>query len=153
MDDIKYSEIERKATPSQIQSSVDEVQTWTNNSLAKLNEDKSKEFRIDFSRRNNETRVFDPIFVNGKELEIGVTASNDLKWNAHIEIIVSRVAKRIYLITHATKAGKTSTERHCKNLLCLHSSNFFFILKIFPMYNKFMCSIFTIIVECGLETY
>jgi hypothetical protein len=48
---IISSEILHKAAPSQIQSSVDEVQTWTNNSLAKLNEGECKEFRIDFSRQ------------------------------------------------------------------------------------------------------
>ena len=45
--------------------------------------------------------------VNSKELEIlsnatilGLTVSSDLKWTAHVDKIVSKATKRLYLITH-----------------------------------------------------
>ena len=52
-----------------------------------------------------------PIMVNGKELELvshakilGLTVSSDLKWTAHVEKIVSKATKRLYLITQLKRA-------------------------------------------------
>ena len=60
--------------------------------------------------------MFAPITVNGKEFEIvshakilGLTVSSDLKWTAHVEKIVSKATKRLYLITQLKRA-KVPTE-------------------------------------------
>ena len=49
--------------------------------------------------------------VNDKELEIvsnatmlGLTVSSDLKWTAHVDKIVSKANKRLYLITQLKRA-------------------------------------------------
>ena len=73
--------------------------------------DKCKELRIDFSRNSNTSHTLAPILVNGKELEIvnnakilGLTISSDLKWRVHVETIVSKATKRLYLITQLKRA-------------------------------------------------
>ena len=49
--------------------------------------------------------------VSGKELELvshakilGLTVSSDLKWTVHVEKIVSKATKRLYLITQLKRA-------------------------------------------------
>lgn len=92
VDDTTISEILKKNQRSVIQSDVDEVQNWTVTNLAELNEDKCKEFRIDFSRNSSSSNTLAPIMVNGKELEIvnhakilRLTVTSNLKWRAHVE--------------------------------------------------------------------
>ena len=116
VDDTTISEILKKDRCSTIQLAVDEVQNWTETNLAELNEDKCKELRIDFSRNSNRSNMLAPITVNGKELEIvshakilGLTVSSDLKWTVHVEKIVSKATKRLYLITQLKRA-KVPTE-------------------------------------------
>ena len=53
-----------------------------------LNVNKCKELRISFAK---EQRVFDPIIIEGKEVELvtstkllGLTIANDLTWNNHV---------------------------------------------------------------------
>ena len=49
--------------------------------------------------------VFDPVVVNGKELEVvncikllGLTISNNLTWNAHLDEVIKKVGKRLYFL-------------------------------------------------------
>lgn len=65
-----------------------------------LKETKSKELRISFSTSN---KFFDPIIINNKNVEVitvekllGVTLSNDLKWNSHIANTCKKVPSRLY---------------------------------------------------------
>jgi hypothetical protein len=111
VDDTTISEILKKGQRSVIQLGVNEVQNWTETNLAQLNDDKCKELRIDFSRISNTSNTLVPILVNGKELEIvnnakilGLTISSDLKWRVHVETIVSKATKRLYLITQLKRA-------------------------------------------------
>ena len=69
---------------------------------AKLNSDKCKELRISFARNQQE---FQPILVNGQELEVvqsakllGVTVTNNLSWNEHINDIVKKASERWYFL-------------------------------------------------------
>ena len=109
--DTTLSEVVCKGKPSSIQESVDEVREWTRSNLAELNEDKRKELRIDFSRKQTQTNHLNPIRVNGKEIEVvyhakilGLTVSSDCKWKMHVDNIVSKANKRLYLITQLKRA-------------------------------------------------
>ena len=86
VDDTTILEIVKKYQRSTIQLEVDQVQNWTEISLAELNEE-CKELRIDLSENGNRRNTLAPIIVNDKELEIvsnatilGLTVSSDLKW-------------------------------------------------------------------------
>jgi hypothetical protein len=67
--------------------------SWSSENRVKLNPDKCKELRISFS---NQPRAFDPVVVDGKELDVvdtvellGVTLTNQLTWNPHIEKVIN----------------------------------------------------------------
>jgi hypothetical protein len=55
--------------------------------------------------------MFDPIIVNGEMLEVvdsakilGLTVSNNLKWNNHIDRIISKARKRLYFLSQLKRA-------------------------------------------------
>lgn len=73
-----------------------------------LNNDKCKVLRISFAKKSPE---FNPILINGEELEIvqsakllGVTISHNLSWNNHIIEIVKKAAKRLYFLVQLKRA-------------------------------------------------
>ena len=74
-----------------------------------LNADKCKELRSSFAKKQ---RVFDPIIIEGKEVEfvtstklLGLTISNDLTWNDHVTEITKEASKRLYFLTQLKRAG------------------------------------------------
>ena len=55
--------------------------------------------------------ALDPVEVNGQSLEkvstakiLGVTFRNDLKWNDHVDPIISKAAMRLYLLRQLKRA-------------------------------------------------
>ncbi|CAB4037097.1 Hypothetical predicted protein [Paramuricea clavata] len=67
----------------------------------KLNPRKCKEMLCNFMLNPN--IVEKPIFIGDQEIErvstyklLGVVLSDDLKWNSHIDYIVSKASKRLY---------------------------------------------------------
>ena len=87
---------------------MDSFETQCSTSKFELNENKGKEFRVDFSKSpGNPT----PVLVHGKPLEsikepklLGLTISNNLKWNTHIESIIKKASKRIYFLKQLKRA-------------------------------------------------
>jgi hypothetical protein len=73
-----------------------------------LKESKCKELRICFST----TKIdFDPIIINDKEIEVvpqakllGLTITNDLKWNSHVKNICKKVSSRLYFLRQLKRA-------------------------------------------------
>ena len=88
VDDTSVAEVVPSGSCSQAQCAADEVQSWSLDHKFQLNADKCKEMVVDLKKTK---QVFDPIIVNNKELDIvdhakilGLTISNDLRWNAHV---------------------------------------------------------------------
>ena len=79
------------------------VAQWSSENRVKLNSDKCKELRISFVK--NKAKLA-PIVVDKKELEcvdsaklLGVTISNNLTWNKHIDqAIVENAPKTRFLV-------------------------------------------------------
>ena len=74
-----------------------------------LNADKCKELIIDFKKNKH---AFSPAVVNGKELAVvnsakilGITLSNDLKWNFHVNETIKKANKRLYFLVLLRRAG------------------------------------------------
>ena len=85
---------------SNAQNIANKVMSWSSENRVQLNPDKCKELRISFS---NQPRAFDPVVVDGKELDVvdtvellGVTLTNQLTWNPHIEKVIKKACKRLY---------------------------------------------------------
>lgn len=97
VDDTTILKIVPKDLSSNIQALVDSFETQCSTNKFELNENKCKEFRIDFSKSPaNPT----PVLVHRKPLEsiketklLDLTISNNLKWNTHI--ILSPLSKKL----------------------------------------------------------
>ena len=76
---------------------------------------------IDFKRNNH---VFAPVTVNGKGLSvvnsvkiIGLTLSNDLSWNNHIDECIKKANKRLYFLVLLKRARV-----NCNDIINLYCS-------------------------------
>ena len=108
LDDTTVSEIIPKGQSSSAQEYVDSVADWTVDNRFQLNIDKCKEIRISFSKNNAD---LPPLFINGQELEVaqnakllGVTITNNLSWNLHINETIKKVSKRLYFLRELKRA-------------------------------------------------
>ena len=108
VDDSTMSESVGRNDSSLIQNYVDEFARKSIADGLQLKETKCKELRISFSRPN---KVFEPITINGKNIEVvtstkllGLTISNDLKWNTHISNTCKKVSTRLYFLRQLKRA-------------------------------------------------
>ena len=89
-----------------------DVVKWTDDNEMRLNCDKCKEIIVDFSRNQGQSSDAQDIFINEKTLGkvyhikmLGVTVSNDLTWNIHVDNIVSKAGKRLYMLYQLKRGG------------------------------------------------
>ncbi len=108
-DDTTISEVIPRFGSSALQSVVDKSVNWSDQNKLHLHPAKCKELRIQFGKREC---MVEPIIMNGQHLEIvksakilGMTFSDDLKWNKHIGIVVLKASKRLYLLKQLRRAG------------------------------------------------
>ena len=93
---------------SKIQEYVDDLSKQVSTARFQINEDKCKELRITFARSKTN---FDPIKINSKSTDfvkkaniLGVTLSNDRKWNDHVYEVIKKVNKRLYFLSQLKQA-------------------------------------------------
>lgn len=108
VDDTTFAEIVKKGNCSTIQSAAFVAQDWSCENKLQLNADKCKEMVIDFKKQKHS---FDPISLDRKVLNtvnnvkiLGVTISNNLHWNDHINNIIKKANKRLYFIVLLKRA-------------------------------------------------
>jgi hypothetical protein len=108
VDDSTLSESVCRDGPSNLQKYVDEFNEKSTADGFQINESKCKEIRISFAPS---TREFQPITINGKNVELvtsvkllGLTISDNLKWNSHISYICKKVAPRLYFLRQLKRA-------------------------------------------------
>lgn len=94
VDDTTFAGIVPRGAFSEIQKAADKVVDWSKDQRMPLNEDNCKEIIIDFKENKYS---FDPSVINNKDLSVvedakilGVTISNDLKWNDHVEQAIEK---------------------------------------------------------------
>ena len=99
VDDVSTSEGLTKNSNSNMQSNLDSIISWSLQHHMKLNPKKSKEMHISFKHDNLE---FPPLSIDEQIIEtvqshqvLGLTIQSNLKWNEHINSVVS---KRQYII-------------------------------------------------------
>ena len=108
VDDSSLSESVCRDSSSNLQKYVDEFNQKSTADGFQINESKCKEFCISFAPT---TREFQPITINGKIVErvtsvklLGLTISNNLKWNSHISHVCKKVAPRLYFLRQLKRA-------------------------------------------------
>ena len=101
VDDTNATECIRPNCPSHLQDVVNDVTTWTINNNMKLNISKCKELIIVFAK---DKRSFEPLTVSGNPIKLvesekilGLVVQNNLKWNLHVDNIVKKSSKRLYM--------------------------------------------------------
>ena len=99
MDDTTVSEVVVKGGVSHVQAIANRVTEWSRDNRVQLNADKCKELRISFAK---EQRVFDPVIIEGKEVEVvtstkllGLTIANDLTWNDYVTEITKKASSQL----------------------------------------------------------
>ena len=92
-----------------MQAIANRVIEWSQENRVQLNANKCKELGISFAK---EQRVFDPVIIEGKEVELvastkllGLTIANDLTWNNHVTEITKKASKRLYFLTQLKRVG------------------------------------------------
>ncbi|CAB4010558.1 Hypothetical predicted protein [Paramuricea clavata] len=110
VDDVTISEgLLRNGEPSVIQSDLTSIATWASNNLMKLNTKKCKEMQICFFRNKPELPhlcVEDQILecVSSHKV-LGLIIQDDLKWNEHISMIVTKASKRLHILRVLRRGG------------------------------------------------
>ena len=111
VDDSTLFEICEMNSISLMQESVNIAAEWTKNNDMKINSEKSKEMIISYTHANLSNEVPN-ILIEGKVVErvdhvklLGITVSNDLTWKRHVDNIVKKAGKRIYMLYQLKRAG------------------------------------------------
>ena len=124
VDDATLAECVEKNGTSLIQSYVDEfvIKSWADG--FQLNESKCKEVRISFTKSEN---PLEPITINNVNIEVvpsakllGVMISNDLKWNAHVEMTHKKVAARLHFLRQLKCAKMPTNDLLSFYTTCIH---------------------------------
>ena len=113
VDDTTTSEIFPKEAESNTLNIANKVMSWSAENRVQLSPDKCYELRISFP---NQPREFDPVVVDGKEIEVvdiadllGVMLTGRLTWNPQIHKVIKKTSKRLYFLVQLKRA-KLSTE-------------------------------------------
>ena len=84
---------------------------------------KCKELQISLSRSVD---PFEAVTINNKPIEVvtsakllGLTISNNLKWNAHIENVIKKGASRLYLLRQLKRAKGDPAQLLCFYTTCI----------------------------------
>ena len=116
VDDSTLFEICEINCISLMQEYVNIAAEWTKNNDMKINSEKSKEMIISYAHGNIGNEVPN-MLIDGKVVErvdhvrrlsfwvLGPTLSNDLTWKRHVDNIVKKAGKRIYMLYQLKRAG------------------------------------------------
>ena len=109
VDDMSMSEVIPRNGVSNMPSDFDHISSWANDNCMKLNLIKCKELRIRFLRHKPN---FFQLYIDGGPIQIvesvkvlGVTLQNDLKWASHVDNIIKKAAKRLYILRVLKRNG------------------------------------------------
>ena len=124
VDDSTMFKVVMKNELSSMQAHVDQFVVQTKTDGFQLNESKCRELRITFSKAAS---LMDAITIIDKDIEIvssanllGVIVSDDLKWNAHIDMICKKVATRLYFLRQLKRAKLPSYDLLFFYKTCIH---------------------------------
>ena len=102
VDDVSLSEGLIGNSNSNIQTSLNSVASWSHSNWMKPNDKKGKEMRLCFLK---EPINLPHLKIDDQQLELvtshkvlGLVIQNNLKWNNHIEYIVTKASKRLQIL-------------------------------------------------------
>ena len=109
VDDTTVYEIISKNSPSNAQSMINEVATWSTLNSFHLHPKKCNELRVSFLRSPTS---YEFIEINGSKVcsvrvvkLLGVYFQDNLKWNNHVSETIKKAVKRLYFSFNSVKAN------------------------------------------------
>ncbi len=112
IDDGTMFEICTSGSASRLQDSANDVAQWSKENDMRLNPKKTKEMLISFAREPTHVNSVPNINNDGVDIErvtqakvLGVTVSSNLTWNAHVDNIVTKARKQVYILYQLKRAG------------------------------------------------
>ena len=128
VDDTTASEVFQKGNASNAQGITDELIEWSRKNRVVLNPDKCKELKISFARNPD---AFDPVSIDGNEIEVvnsakllhvGITISDNLTWNAHVNEVVKKASKKLHFLVQLKRARLPPSDQVLFYLSCVRST-------------------------------
>ena len=117
VDDSKLFQICDRNDVSVIQESVDIAARWTEQNDMKIYSEKSKAIIINFAQDGNFRSTIPNIKIDGRDIAqvcyaklLGVTISQDLTWNKHVDNIVKKAGKRLFMLYQLKRVGITQKD-------------------------------------------
>ena len=115
VDDLTLLEIVPRNSPSIMQYLVSDIQSFARNNNMCLNPTKCKEISIDFLQYNGHVRL--PITTGGTEIGcvksfklLGVYLSSDLTWATHVDYVLKKANRRLYVLRQLKRCGVLSAD-------------------------------------------
>jgi hypothetical protein len=114
VDDTSILTATKDPSDTALQSAADTINNWSRDNNMKLNAKKTKELLVSFSKK--EVHV-PPITINDTVIErvshakvLGLFISADLTWNVHVDYILKKANKRMYMLIRCKRAGVSSQD-------------------------------------------
>ena len=111
-----YKCVDDSKSESVLQHSVDIAARWILHNNMKINSDKSKVMLISCMQDPYFRSTVPRLIIDGNEIDnvqyaklLGVTISSDLTWNKHVEGIVAKAGKRVYMLYQLKKSRNRPT--------------------------------------------
>ena len=110
VDDTTAFEIIPRNSTSMLDVVVREIHDYCIEHKMELNPQKCKEMYVNFMK--NSITAMRPISIGNQNVQrvrtyklLGVIISDDLKWNTHVEYVITKAAKRLYALRLLKRAG------------------------------------------------
>ena len=111
VDDVTVAAVSQDPLDIQIHEAADHLEKWSSANGLKLNANKTKEMILVFNKRNRQEQCI-PIVIGNNTIEsvdkfklLGVYFSSNLTWNEHVNYVISKASKRIFVLCQLVRCG------------------------------------------------
>jgi len=113
LDDVSMASVSDDPLNDVMQTSINQLEQWSQCNAMRLNNKKTKEMILHFGRRFDIDAIPN-LVVSGSNIErvkefklLGVIVRSDLNWTSHVKYMVSKASKRIFVILYPSKKWYT----------------------------------------------